>query len=198
MNFWTISLLFVAVAPSIFVWLRERRLRKLALAELNLAKSVTALEELMLSGEIKQGGACHDFLFSAMQMIQYRRKYSLPWNVLRSPSAKSKRFRSQLETELSADGCIFKQHVFSFHKSYYEAFRYKHPLQQKLHFGYVLFLHLTACGLLTLLTQVRNISRKWATFVEDLPRQFFVQAGAHELEASSQRSDHSSNSMALA
>jgi hypothetical protein len=198
MNFWTISLLFVAVAPAIFVWLRERRLRKLALAELNLAKSVTALEALMLSGEIRQGGVCHDVLFSAMQMIQYHRKYSLPWNVLRSPSAKRKSFRSQLESELNADGCMFKEHVFAFHKAYYEAFRQKHPWQQKFHFGYVLFLYLTARGLLTFLTQVLNIFVKWATFAEYLHRQFFVQAGAYELEASSQRSDHSSNGMTLA
>ncbi|MCP5556967.1 MAG: hypothetical protein H7A55_04365 [Verrucomicrobiaceae bacterium] len=194
--FYAVLLVFLGAAPALYTWLKERRLRRLALAELELARAVTAMECHMLSGATSNGDVCHDVVFRAMVRLQNARSYSLPWNMLRSPSEKQLATRRQLEIELASETCPFRGDLAAFSRAHYDAFRHKHPFQQKMHFLYVMFLYVSARGVVYCLRKLIGLFVGWEKFMEFLRRQFFLQAGAYEVDNSGAQSSLSPLSLA--
>ena len=72
-----IALLFLL--PALITWRKERRLRKLANSRYQLTRSVTEMERLMLSGDLKLGDVSHDILFRHMQRVQNSNVYEVDW-----------------------------------------------------------------------------------------------------------------------
>jgi hypothetical protein len=90
------------------VWFREKRLRRLSQAKLEIAKVVTRMESLMSAGRIKMGDACHDHLYKVMihsQCTDHRTRW---WKLWRPLSDRSKELRKQLHEEISADTDLAK------------------------------------------------------------------------------------------
>ena len=137
-----IALLFLL--PALFTWRKEKRLRKLANSRYQLSRSVTEMERLMLSGDLKLGDVSHDILFRHMQRVQNSNIYEVNWNVLKSPDRKVADLEKRLRDELSEDGCQFASITRKFAESYFKAFRHKHPFKS---FVYVLYLQLLHGGL---------------------------------------------------
>lgn len=182
MNIWPLLFLFLAIAPALVVWLRERRLNRVAKAELALARTVTQMETHLLQGAPTNGDVSHDILFMVMQHIQYQRDYSLPFSLKVRPEAVQ--FRKELEQELAQEGCPFAGAVNSFYGAFYEVFKNKHPWQHKLYFVSIFYRYLSNRKASRLIKRLNDITAMWTAFADSLRRQVFVEAGAHELEVS--------------
>lgn len=185
---WLVLVLVIAITPALLTYLRERRLARLAKEELKMARSVTAMEELMLSGTPALGEVCHDYIFIAVQQIQRHRDYSLPWNFLRKPSAAAKGLKAQLDEELAKEGCAFSPLFNEFNDAYFRAFSYKHPWKQKFHSFSVFLILVTLDGIVIninmiigLLTSLMKIRKWWQEFDQFRKQRFFVDAAAYEL-----------------
>ena len=126
-----ITLVILGVAPSVYLWLRSRRLRRLAEHELEIAKSVTAMETLLLRGDLRVGQCCHDEVFLVMQAIQYRRRYPVPWNIFKKTDAETKEFERRLHAEISEPDSPAKSTIERFTRAYFRAVRAKHPVETR-------------------------------------------------------------------
>jgi hypothetical protein len=100
MELFVIGLLLPALL-SFVVFLREKHLRRLAEARLEVARVVTQLEKMMLDGRIKAGQVCHDKVHRAMVRSQYAERYSAAWKLWRRPTPDFWKFRKQLHEETS-------------------------------------------------------------------------------------------------
>jgi len=126
-----ITLVVLATSPSFYFWLRSRRLRRLADHELEIAKSVTAMEMLLLTGALRVGQCCHDEVFAVMQAIQYRRRYPVPWNLFRKTTKETEEFERRLHAEISEPDSPAKSIIERFTKAYFRAVRAKHPIETR-------------------------------------------------------------------
>lgn len=181
-SLFTVLLIFLGLSPALFTWLRERRLARLALAELRIAQAVSAMESHMMNGFTTNGKVCHDFVFQVMLRVQDTRSYRVRWNIFKGPSARQTEARQRLEVELSEDGCPFREDVANFCRAHFEAFTHKHPIQQKFYFVYIAFVYVGTKGLIYCLRRLLDLFDGWEKFMDFLRRQFFIQAGALEAD----------------
>lgn len=165
--------------PALFVWLRERRLAKLAKAELRLARSVTQIEECLLNGQVTCGDDCHDLLFDVILIIQKRREYTLPWYVIRTLPGPEQERLSKLAIELKSGASDFSNAFNQFLEAYYECFRHRHPIQHKFYWLHTLF-STSAPQSHGLAKSLGVLSRDWSIFANHVRQQFFVQGGTYE------------------
>lgn len=98
----------LALLLNVPIYIRRQRLLRLAKARLELARSVTAMDKLMLEGTIKAGDVCHDALYQAMLRAQYATKLYFPWRFWVPPTEESKKHRIKLHKELSEQGEVSK------------------------------------------------------------------------------------------
>jgi hypothetical protein len=127
-----IALIALGIVPSFCRWLRSRRLRRLAEHELEIAKSVTAMEGLLLNGALRLGQCCHDEVFIVMQTIQYRRRYPVPWNIFSKTDKETKEFERRLHAEISEPDSPAKTIIERFTRGYFRAVREKHPVETRV------------------------------------------------------------------
>lgn len=178
-----IALLFLL--PALFIWRKEIRLRKLANSRYQLSRSVTEMERLMLSGDIKLGDVSHDILFMHMQRVQNSNVYEVNWNVLKSPNKKVAELEKRLRAELSEDGCQFSNITKEFAEFYFKAFRHKHPFKSLV---YVLHLQLLHGGLkclfisllcmVSVLRSIETIKSRQKRIFEEISLNFFSHSEA--------------------
>lgn len=173
-----VSLTFLlSVLIPVTVFWNARRLRKLSESRLQIARLVTKMEELMLSGEISLGAASHDVLFRVMQKIQYADRYHVNWNLLQTPNSAVRRMEEKLNSELRESGCPFAENLKNFTSAYYKAFRHKHPLEAVCYSAYIFFLR---GGAKLLLESVRSISSAMSTVEEVKKAWMMIKAEARE------------------
>lgn len=74
MNFISIMLLsLLGLAPALWAMLKQRRLARLAKAEMRIAQAVTAMEGHLLKGSTSKGMVYHDLVFQTMLKVQRTR-----------------------------------------------------------------------------------------------------------------------------
>lgn len=76
-----IAALLLATLLNIFGLFRWKAKRRAAQARLRMIESVTAMEALMLSGNLRSGSPCHDWLHIHMYRSQLADRVYLPWKV---------------------------------------------------------------------------------------------------------------------
>ena len=122
-------LILLGILPGFYFWYRSLNRVKLARAELQIAKSVTAMETLLLEGAVKAGDCCHDHFFETMKLVQDRRLYPVPWRVFRQEKPEHQALKERLKKELeNGDGQV-KTILRDFTTGYYRAVRAAHPLE---------------------------------------------------------------------
>ncbi len=134
-------IILAAISPSIYCWRRQLRLRHLAEARRDIAKSVTEMERLMLKGDIQLGDVSHDFLFQKMRAVQYADDYEVDWTVLKKPSDKARDIAKKLEHELDQEDCPFANNLRQFLTAYFKAFRSRRPFISRFYILYMQILN---------------------------------------------------------
>ena len=171
------GIVFISLSPAILLWLRARRLAKLANAELRIAKAVTSMEEHMLKGSTTNGQVCHDLVFKVMFAVQGMRRYSVSWNILKKPTADQCEARSRFEAELADDQHAFGEIIEDFVRAHFEAFSLKHPIRYKAYFAYNILLYITSKGLLYFLRTLLQCVDGWHRAKDRLRHKYFLDAG---------------------
>lgn len=173
--------LLLAMAPGLYVWLRERRLKHLSMARLNIAESVTEMEKLMLEGSICLGSVSHDRLFRVMQTVQYHSFYPVVWNFFKSSTPEQKEFERALQEEIRQEHCKFKKPLKKFSHAYTWAFRRQHPWVSKIYFVHLCMTLLTLGSLLGLAKAVLKLAvlkRKIEQIQIKFQEKYLAQSGA--------------------
>lgn len=127
-----VALTIMVLANPIRVWLKEKRLRKLAEHRLRIAKAVTEAEKLMLSGDLRQGQVCHDKVFRFMLCAEFIERFPAP----QFPVALTKDqilFRQKLKDELRDGGSTFAIPLTRFLHSFYAGFHLDRPVLSKVY-----------------------------------------------------------------
>jgi len=132
-----IALAAIAIAPALYIYLNSIRRRKLAEAELAIAKSVSAMELQLLAGNPKNGDCCRDYIFEIMRGVQTSRQYPLRWNIFCRPSELTTELAKKLAHELDDHSCPTAKAVEQFVNGYYRAVRAKRPFVAILHVAYL-------------------------------------------------------------
>jgi hypothetical protein len=117
----------IPLVPGVAHWLNEVRLRKLAEVRLDLARTATHVNELMLAGEVTVGQICHDHFCRFILDSQLRHEFNMSWNLLRAISPAAIAIRKQLEEELETKERV-RDILQVFVMKYANAFRYSRPL----------------------------------------------------------------------
>lgn len=176
-----ILLPFLVLLWPLGIVLNAIRLRKIAEAELAMAESVTAMQDLLLRGSIRLGDASHDILFNTMQAVMLHQRYSLPWDVFRPESDAVRAFTESLRTELDKKDCPFKPMLDRFNHAYFKAFRYKHPLQFAAFPLYLLGVLMAARGIITGLKAVIHMHDKFCRIGSIFERRYIEVTAPREL-----------------
>lgn len=176
-------ILCMVVALAFYVWLREYRAKKVVVAELRIARSVEEMQDLLLAGDIVSGDASHDVAFKVMEAVMIRRRYSLPWNVLRKSSRPFSEYEERLRRELEKENCPFSEILRRFSGAYYKAFRYKHPFQWVTFPLYLGFLNITARGVLATCITTYHLLFHFSRLRAYVARSYAVAGGSRELAA---------------
>ena len=186
MNFISIMLLsLLGLAPALWAMLKQRRLARLAKAEMRIAQAVTAMEGHLLKGSTSKGMVYHDLVFQTMLKVQRTRRYQVRWNLFKSPSPSQAEMRQRLDSELAAGEAKFEGEVASFCAAYFEAFGHKHPIQQKLYLFYLSCVGAGAKGLLLILRQLLGRLDRNDQLRQQRARQFFIEASTLDAESGS-------------
>lgn len=90
----------LAMTPSMIMWSSGRRRLAIAQAETRMARAVTRFEKLMLSSVLKDGDACHDFVFKALARIQYIDRLRLSWSQNKPMTREVQKLWDRIEEEL--------------------------------------------------------------------------------------------------
>lgn len=144
---------------ALFTILKGKQQRKIAEAELQIAIQTEKMQNLLLDATLTQGDVSHDIVFKAMQAATLHQSYSLPWNLIRFRDPEYQEFDKAISKELAEQSCPFSEILDNFHKAYFRAFRYKHPLQLILFPLYVTLVYISIRGLVaTLKTSFQIIS----------------------------------------
>ncbi len=123
----------LVLAVSLPAYLRERRLLRVARAKLEICRTVTAMEELMLSGKLTMGEVCHDKIYKTMLAVQSSDKYYVPWKLWRLlPSSEEREFRDKLHAEITMKGSDVGKLLGKFTAQYFRAYNYSRPWLTKL------------------------------------------------------------------
>jgi len=165
--------LFLSVLPAYFVYVREKRLYKLAVARRDIATSVSEMQEILLDGTISCGHVCHDELFELMCFVQGADDYTIRLRLWKEPSQESKEFSARVESDLADGESNYAQALGKFTRAYYRAFKYKHPIISARTKLYLLFtgafvklilhtLRLTLKGMILL----EEIEKEWRKLME--------------------------------
>ncbi len=144
----TILAFFLALSPAFLVWGNAVRKRRLAESRLAMAKCVTRMETLLLSGATKGGDCVHDHVFSAMQYAQWQ-EIAVSWN--HRVSAESRAFSDQFENEMENGHPEVRKVLCDFVNAYFATYGYDRPLVSRLHWYYLIsklaFLEVASKGL---------------------------------------------------
>jgi len=126
-------IIIVCIILSVFmnlpILLRERNKRRFAEAKLRLAKTVTAMEKLMLDGKTCLGQVCHDHVYQDMLASFYADRYSISFNIWtrRGPTQDVEDFRAKLREETDKNteiGGLIGQYL----DAEFAAFRFNRPI----------------------------------------------------------------------
>lgn len=173
-------LILVPVAAFSQWWIAYRR-RKLAEAELEIAKTVTGMQKKMLDASISHGECSHDILFEIMQNVMLSQRYGVPWNLFRGKSREAVKLAERLEKEIGRESCPFAELFVKFNRAYFSAFSYKHPFQHLFFPLYVLALYIMAKGFVyTLKTMLHFIMH--TAKIKNALRKKYVELTAGSLE----------------
>jgi hypothetical protein len=96
----------LAILLNLPIVLRARHQRRLAEARLELARTMTEMEKLMLHGHIKLGDLCHDKIYHMMLESLYAKRYCPAWkfwNLSKIKDVKAVRDRFQDEVKKQSD-----------------------------------------------------------------------------------------------
>jgi len=132
--------ILASVLPGVYLYLRERRLRLLAEARLQLAKVATAANRLMLDGETKAGDLFHDHVCDCMLTAQFATRFNLRWHLFKPAPQEDAEFRKKLDSEIRAHkhkARLMTEFMFSCMK----AFSYSHPFKFICFILWVVFLN---------------------------------------------------------
>jgi hypothetical protein len=152
MNYVTVTLVAsLGLIPSMYSWIRQRYLRKLSESRLEIAKTITGMEQLMLDGDLSIGDTSHDTIFRVMMHAQNADSYAVNWAVVRKRQPDEESLRLSLHKELQAEGCPFRDHLNTFTKHYFRAFKYSQPFRWA---AYILWLFTLAGGLLLIVSML--------------------------------------------
>src|ERR1051325_5164304 len=91
----------VAIVLNLPRLLRERNLTKLAKIRLEISNGVLEMEEMMLSGTLKNQELCHDVVFKIMAHNQTLDSYPVIWNFGKLFTKNNFKFREQLHREIA-------------------------------------------------------------------------------------------------
>jgi hypothetical protein len=152
----------LAVLITLPVYLHERRLLRLAKAKLEISKTVTAMEELMLSGKLAMGETCHDKVFKTMVAVQASDSYSVPWKLWEmAPSNEEREVRKKLHGEITAKGSEVGDLMGRFTYSYFLAYSYRRPFLCKCFILWVLLFDIGITGVITAFLAFRHWARRY-------------------------------------
>jgi len=132
MNIILLTLGAVFLACPYVQWLNERRLRKLAFCRLQIAKSVSEMEQLMASGELRLGQVCHDHVFSLMLKVQMLDHYPMP-KLPGKLTDQQRQFRKQLIDELQNGKSPAAKPLRQFVDHYFAAFHFNRPIVSRFY-----------------------------------------------------------------
>ena len=99
----------LAILLNLPIVLRARHRRRLAEARLEIARTMTEMERLMLRGHIKLGDLCHDKFYHVMLESLYAKRYVAPWKFWSLSSIKEvKAVRARFQEEVKKQSEIGK------------------------------------------------------------------------------------------
>lgn len=155
--------LFASSVPAYLAWRRELRDRRLAEQRLCMARAVTSMEQLLLSGNLRPGHVCHDEVFEMMRHVQAFDHYPIRWDFWTPPSREGVAFAKRLKADLADPECPARDALAEFVGAYFRAFRFRHAWRFRAYIVYCM-------GSLALLLLVRGALRS-ILHLDELRRQ---------------------------
>jgi hypothetical protein len=154
----------LALVLNLPIYMHYRHKRKLAEARLEIAKVVTEMDELMLSGETLQvGDLCHDKIYQWMLSANYCERFRAKWQFWKRPSAELVEMRDRIASEIDREtevGKLLTRYVMA----QYRAFVYNRPVAS---ICFRLWLLTLAGGIVILLAgmfSILKIMQTWERF----------------------------------
>lgn len=133
-----IAILVLVTLVNTMQWVHARHRRRAAQARLEIARTVTRLEEKLLSGEVAAGNVCHDRIFKRMLEIQYAERLGVKWKWWQKLTPEQEQERRFLHTEMAAGtelGNILRQYAMAVMSS----FRNQRPYVALVFLGWLSF-----------------------------------------------------------
>ena len=163
-------------------YLHQKRLLRLAKARLDIARTVTSMERLMLSGKIKSGDICHDKMYHAMLRCQYATKHYFPWKFWTPPSRETREMCRKLHQEAAETGEIGEL-LRGFYDANIRVLNNGQPYLSKLFAVYVIVfcggLKILVLGLISIVKvrksylKFRELTAEWCMALEESPKPQF-------------------------
>lgn len=161
--------LALALLINLPILLREKRLRRLSQAKLEIAKAALRMEKLMLQGRIRLGHVCHDCLYRMMMQSHYEYEYAIPWVFWRRPTEQSREFRKKLSQEMMEKSDLSKI-VMDYVRADFQAFKNSRPVVSILFMVWVLFcaggITMIIVGFIGFLKAKQAMKDVWKSFRE--------------------------------
>jgi len=176
----------LALLINVPLYIRQRRLLRLAKARLEISKAVTVMDKLMLDGKIKAGDVCHDKLYQAMLRTQYATKLYFPWKFWVPPTPESRELHKKLHKELSEHGELASA-LGQFVSANMNALHNGQPFVARIFALYVLIfcggLRMLLAGILSVVrihavcVKLRQLIAEWSLILEEKPTPQFRTRG---------------------
>jgi hypothetical protein len=154
--------MLLAILVNLPMVFRARHQLRLAEARLEIARTITEMEKLMMDSTLKMGEVCHDRIYQNMLKSQYATKYFTPWKFWRRQSD-FEEVRKKLHEEMSKNTPLAKLLV-RYGNADFKAFRNSRPCAS---FIFLLWVLAFAGGFLILLIGLFStvkISEAWCKF----------------------------------
>ena len=141
--------------PSFVIWRTAVRNRKLAQARTRIAQCVTRMETLLLSSATVSGDCVHDHIFSMMKHSQFKEKFALRWDLVRTKTDAERAFDEKLKNELLKGSPEVSEVLWNYINAYFAAYKHSRPILSRIHLfyciGILIVLQITHQGLKTAL-----------------------------------------------
>lgn len=114
------STILVVLLLNVLYIFREKRFRRLASAQLEIVKTVTEMETMMLQRRICTGNIFHDHLHERMVASQYAKVFSIDWGVM-TRDDKSDALKERIVQEIKLNpslGEIIHRHALATYKAF--------------------------------------------------------------------------------
>jgi hypothetical protein len=169
----------VALLITLPLLINEKRLRRLAEAQLEASQVATEFERSMLKGEFRYGETCHDVLYKIVYHGQFDTEPVSLGDLCSLPTKEQRLLIKILQEELKTKPAEIQERVERFLNASRRAFHFRQPIRYYLFCSWVLIL---AGGIILVIVSLFSLygAKKTWERVRDLVSEWIVVFGQED------------------